>query len=164
MPRLFHGDGGGHAGIRDLDSCFVCGFRKKGILAEVPRVGEANIKNNAIWSRIGHTVVKKLGVFVAAIGILLLSSASYLANLNYEFDTMKLFPEDMPSRQGYEVLEQKFAKGDLAPTTALLEAEEKVTKTQMDSLQQTLEKQPLVSQVRPNGTDESGSGPFSADF
>jgi putative drug exporter of the RND superfamily len=69
---------------------------------------------------------------------------------------MKSFPEDMPSRQGYEVLEQKFAKGDLAPTTVLLEAEEKVTKTQMDSLQQTLEKQPLVSQVRPNGTDESG--------
>jgi putative drug exporter of the RND superfamily len=131
-------------------------FGRKAFWPKVPRVGEANIKNNAVWSRIGHTVVKKPGVFVAAIGIFLLLSASYLTNLNYEFDTMKSFPEDMPSRQGYEVLEQKFAKGDLAPTTVLLEAEEKVTKTQMDSLQQTLEKQPLVSQVRPNGTDESG--------
>ena len=131
-------------------------FGRKAFWPKVPEVGEAKVRNNAIWSRIGHFVVKKPGVCVASIGIFLLLSASYLLNLNYEFDTMKSFPEDMPSRQGYEVLEQKFEEGDLAPTTVLLEAEEPVTQSGMETLQQILSEEPLVSHVRPGETAESG--------
>jgi putative drug exporter of the RND superfamily len=71
--------------------------------------------------------------------------------LNYEFDTMKSFPKDMPSRQGYEILEEKFEKGDLAQTTVLFEANEEVTPEQQAALLENLQVQNLVSKVRQNG-------------
>ena len=41
------------------------------------------------------------------VGIILIVSASNMFNLNYQFDTIKSFPDDMPSRQGYEILRGK---------------------------------------------------------
>src|SRR5699024_12843542 len=61
---------------------------------------------------------------------------------------MKSFPEDMPSGEGYELLEDKFAKGELAPTTVLFEAAEKMSKEQQKKLINELTEQPLVSKVR----------------
>ena len=43
-------------------------------------------------------------------------------NLEYEFDTVKSFPEDLPSRVGYEIVESRFDKGELAPTSVLVES------------------------------------------
>ncbi len=105
-----------------------------------------------LWSKIGKFVVKKPVLSVFVIGIILLASALNMLNLKYEFDTMKSFPADMPSRLGYEILEEKFEKGDLAATTVLFEAKEEVTAEQQAKLLETLADQELVSNVRPNGT------------
>ena len=47
---------------------------------------------------------------------------------------MKSFPEDMQSRQGYEILEEKFHKGDLAPTTVLFEGKEALSPDDQEKL------------------------------
>jgi putative drug exporter of the RND superfamily len=129
-------------------------FGRKSFWPKIPRVGEESVKVNSFWSKIGRSVVKKPVVSTVAIGIILVISALNMFNLKYEFDTMKSFPEDMPSRIGYEILEEKFEKGDLAPTTVLLEASEQVTMEQQDVIMKELKKQPLVSSVRPSGVTE----------
>jgi RND superfamily putative drug exporter len=129
-------------------------FGRKSFWPKIPKVGEEVVKANSFWSKIGRSVVKKPVVSTVAIGIILVISALNMFNLKYEFDTMKSFPEDMPSRIGYEILHEKFEKGDLAPTTVLFEASEQVTIEQQDSIMKELAKQPLVSSVRPSGVSE----------
>lgn len=129
-------------------------FGRKSFWPKIPRVGEESVKANSFWSKMGRSVVKKPVISTIAIGIILVISALNMFNLKYEFDTMKSFPEDMPSRIGYEILEEKFEKGDLAPTTVLLEASEQVTVEQQDTIMKELQKQPLVSSVRPSGVTE----------
>ena len=127
-------------------------FGRKSFWPKIPRVGEETVKSSSVWSKVGRFVVKKPVVSASIIGLILLASALNMFNLKYEFDTMKSFPKDMPSRQGYEILEEKFEKGDLAATTVLFEAKEAVTPEQQAALLETLADQELVSNVRPNGT------------
>lgn len=49
-----------------------------------------------------------------------LITAINVFNLEYEFNTVKSFPGDLPSRVGFEIVEEKFNKGDLAQTTVLV--------------------------------------------
>lgn len=140
-------------------------FGRKSFWPKVPKVGDDKVKDNSIWSKIGRMVVKKPGLYVSIVGLILLVSAANLFNLTYEFDTMKSFPEDMPSRQGYEILEDKFAKGELAPSTVLFEGKQPVTQEEQESLRNELLEQDLVSEVRVNGTaDENRVLNFSLTF
>ena len=127
-------------------------FGRKSFWPRIPRVGEEGVKSSSVWSKIGRFVVKKPVLSASVIGVILLVSALNMLNLKYEFDTMKSFPKDMPSRLGYEILEEKFEKGDLAATTVLFEATEAITPEQQAVLLETLTDQNLVSNVRPNGT------------
>jgi RND superfamily putative drug exporter len=123
-------------------------FGRKSFWPKIPHVGQAYASKHVFWGKIGRFVAKKPGLSVVVIGIFLLVSASNLFNLKYEYDTMKSFPKDMPSRQGYEILAQKFERGDLAPTTVVFESKDPVSSEQQEKLRATLEDQPLVSNVR----------------
>ncbi|MBO0960498.1 MMPL family transporter [Neobacillus sp. MM2021_6] len=132
-------------------------FGRKSFWPKVPRVGNRAVNQHVVWGKIGRFVTRKPGLSVAVIGIILLLSASNLFNLKFEFDTMKSFPEDMPSRQGYEILAKKFEPGDLAQTTVVFESSASVTADQQESLRKTLAEQPLVSDVRLGGKTEDDS-------
>ncbi|MCU9612751.1 MMPL family transporter [Caldibacillus lycopersici] len=129
-------------------------FGRKSFWPRIPNVGEQKVHRQKFWGKVGQLVARRPGISVAVISIILLVSASNLFNLKYEFDTMKSFPEDMPSRAGYEILEDKFEKGDLAPTSVLFEATEGLTSEQMEELKNTLADQELVNNVRVNGITE----------
>src|SRR5690606_11339646 len=102
-------------------------FGRKSFWPLIPKVGDQTVKPGSLWSKVGRLVVKKPIASAAVMFVILIASSLNMFNLQYEFDTMKSFPEDMPSRQGYEILEQKFHKGDLAQTTVLVEANSAVT-------------------------------------
>ncbi|MBO1513271.1 MMPL family transporter [Metabacillus bambusae] len=123
-------------------------FGRKSFWPKVPKVGAAKVAKSSFWAKVGHIVVKKPVVSAIVVGIILLVSASNMFQLNYQFDTLKSFPEDMPSRQGFEILEDKFEKGDLAPTTVLLESLKAVTAEEQEELLNLLSDQSLVSNVR----------------
>lgn len=129
-------------------------FGRKSFWPKVPHVGEETVKSHSFWSKVGRFVVKKPGLAILAISIFLILSASHLFKLEYEFDTMKSFPEDMPSRHGYEILEDKFAKGDLAPTSVLLEGKEPFTQDDIVNVQNQLENEKIVENIRINGISE----------
>ncbi|WP_433959705.1 MMPL family transporter [Cytobacillus horneckiae] len=140
-------------------------FGRKSFWPKVPKVGESRVKANSFWSKTGRFVVKKPGLSVVVVGLILIISAINIVNLEYEFDTIKSFPEDMPSREGYEILEEKFASGDLAPSTILLEADEPVNEEQQTALSEELSSQPLVGSVRINGsTDDNQVIQYSLSF
>lgn len=140
-------------------------FGRRAFWPKIPQVGEEQIKPNSLWSKVGRFVTRKPLISVAAVGVFLLISAGNMVNIKYEFDLIKSFPEDMPSRVGYEILEEKFEKGDLAPTTVLFESNRALSPEDRDALLTTLTEQPLVSNVRINGvSDDEKAAAYSLTF
>lgn len=129
-------------------------FGRTAFWPKIPRVGDEQLSASSMWSRVGKFVTTKPVISIIVVGGFMILSASNILNINYEFDTMKSFPEDMPSRVGYEILEAEFEKGDLAPTTVLFEAKEVVTTEESDQLVNVLSEQELVNSVRQNGISE----------
>ena len=130
-------------------------FGRKSFWPKIPHVGDETVQKHSIWSKIGRFVTRKPGLSASVIGIFLLICASNMLNMTFEFDTMKSFPDDMESRQGYEIIEEKFHKGDLAPTTVLFESENALTAQDQENLISALSEQDLVYNVRANGmTDD----------
>jgi len=123
-------------------------FGRRSFWPKIPRVGDEHIKENAMWSKVGRFVTRKPVFSIVAVGLFLIVSALNMANIEYEFDMIKSFPDDMPSRIGYEILEDKFEKGDLAQTTVLFESKEAISEDKQIELRDALAKQPLVSNVR----------------
>lgn len=140
-------------------------FGRTAFWPKIPRVGDEHIKAGSMWSRVGRFVATKPILSVVVIGAFMLLSASNILNINYEFDPIKTFPKDMPSRVGYEVLENEFEKGDLAPTTVLVESEVGLSEEQEEKLIDELTSQPLVSHVRLDGkTEDEKVSSFSLTF
>jgi putative drug exporter of the RND superfamily len=130
-------------------------FGRKSFWPKVPKIGSDKSKDSSFWGKTGKWVVRKPGLAVAIISVILLLSAANMFNLRYEFDTIKSFPADMPSRIGYEIIEEKFNKGDLAPTTALFEAKESLSQDEQEALRTQLQQEPLVSNVQLNETADN---------
>lgn len=123
-------------------------FGRRSFWPKVPQVGDVHVPTSGLWRKVAKVVTTKPLWSIGIVGIFLLLSASNIFNVNYEFNTMKSFPKDMPSRVGYDILEEKFSKGDLAPTTALFEAEDLLSKADIEQLIAFLEDQPLVDMVQ----------------
>jgi putative drug exporter of the RND superfamily len=140
-------------------------FGRKSFWPIIPRVGDSTVKPSSIWSRVGNFVTRKPIASVIAVGIFILVSALYNVNLKYEFDLIKSFPDDMPSRVGYELLEDEFEAGDLAPTTVIVEADTQIPEENQQALLEELSKQDHVSSVRiENMTDDQKVISYSLTF
>lgn len=140
-------------------------FGRKSFWPVIPKVGDTTVKSSSLWSKIGRFVTKKPIISVTIVGIFILASAAYNVNLKYEFDLIKSFPEDMPSRVGYELLESKFEPGDLAPTTVLVESEDALSDETKQGLLEELATQEHVSTVRiENQTEDQKVVSYSLTF
>jgi len=130
-------------------------FGRRSFWPKVPRVGDDEVKASSLWSKVGKFVTTKPIVSVVVVLGFLLLSASNIFTVTYEYNTMKSFPDDMPSRVGYEILEDKFSKGTLASTTVIFEADEAVDEEHQQQFADVLEQQTLVESVRvSNQTDD----------
>ena len=131
-------------------------FGRKSFWPAIPKVGDPDHSDSSLWSRVGRLTAKRPAATAIAVGVLLVVSALNVLNIRYEYDLMKSFPEDMPSRAGYEIVAREFGSGLVAETTVIVEAKETLTDEQKERFAELLEAQPLVSQVRPNGTADDG--------
>ncbi|TFB14235.1 MMPL family transporter [Filobacillus milosensis] len=132
-------------------------FGRKAFWPKIPKAGDEKLKSNSFWSKVGRGVVKRPIVSVVLVGVFLIISALNMFNLEYEFNTLNSFPEDMPSREGYEILENNFDAGELAPTTVLYEGNKALDEEQIDSLRQELANEALVNEVRMDSTAKDGA-------
>ena len=101
-------------------------FGRRAFWPKVPKYGQEKEVKHGIWGPIAKFVVNKPGISGGIVGIFLFITALNVFNLDYEFDTVKKFPEDLPSRVGYEIVETRYDKGELAPTTLLIESDEAI--------------------------------------
>ena len=97
---------------------------RKAFWPKVPKYGETTELKHGIWSPIAKFVTSKPGLAGGAVALIMLITAVNVFNLEFEFNSVKNFPEDLPSRVGFEIVEEKFNKGDLAQTTALIKGDQ----------------------------------------
>lgn len=133
-------------------------FGRKAFWPKVPAFGQKKEIKHGLWGPIAKFVVNHPMRTGGAVAIFMIVTALNVFNLNYEFDTVKKFPEDMPSRIGYEIVEAKYNKGDLAPSTVLLESDEPLTEEQLDRFLKKLESYDEIDSVRLTGVTEDSKG------
>ena len=97
----------------------------------VPKQGEAT--QHRTWARVATWVAA--GPRRAALGVLAILVVLALGCLFYSprFSFTEDFLKNMPSKQGYALLEQHFPKGALAPTTVLMTLKGKVPPTVIEN-------------------------------
>ncbi|MFD2131346.1 MMPL family transporter [Pseudogracilibacillus auburnensis] len=129
-------------------------FGRRSFWPKIPRVGDEVIRTSSLWSKVGRTVSTRPILSVVLILGFLLITSSNIFTITYEYNTMKSFPDDMPSRIGYDILEDKFSKGTLAPTTVILESNEQVTEEKQQEIASLLNDQEIVHSVRVSNRTE----------
>jgi putative drug exporter of the RND superfamily len=114
-------------------------FGRKAFWPKVPKYGHEKEIKHGIWGRMAKFVVNKPGVSGGMIAVFLAMTALNVFNLEFEFDQVKNFPDDMPSRVGYEIVEERFNKGELAPSTLVIDSREALTENNITSIIDTLQ-------------------------
>jgi len=119
-----------------------------------PKLGEAT--EHRTWQRIGERVAaapKRAAALVAVILVVLaLGCLFYSPRFSFTEDFLK----DMPSKQGYALLERHFPKGSLAPTTVLIKAPQAPPEFVTGMIVGALSKSPGVAAAFPTGTAVDG--------
>jgi RND superfamily putative drug exporter len=120
----------------------------------VPREGDAT--RHRTWRRVAEWVAarpKRAAVMVTAIlAALALGCLFYSPRFSFTEDFLK----DMPSKQGYALLERHFDKGALAPTTVLIKAPQALPSSVTGMIVGALGKSPGVATAYPVGTADAG--------
>jgi putative drug exporter of the RND superfamily len=123
-------------------------FGRKAFWPKVPKYGVEKEIKHGIWGPIAKFVVNKPGLSGGIVGIFLLITALNVFNLDFEFNTVKKFPQDLPSRVGYEIVESRYDKGELAPTTLLIESNEAIAPANLTNFTEKLQENEAIASVR----------------
>lgn len=140
-------------------------FGRKSFWPKVPKYGETKEVKHGFWGPVAKFVVNKPGLSGGIVAVIMVVTALNVFNLDFEFDQVKSFPEDLPSREGYEIVEAEYDKGELAPTSILLESDEALTEADIEAVRAELEQQPDVASVRlTNTSDDATAVKYSLAF
>lgn len=91
---------------------------------------------------IGKVVTKRPWVVVTVSLVILGAFALNSARIQYTYDLLSSFPENVPSREGFAVIEQKFTPGELAPVKLMVD-----TDGQNIALQDALQALPFIAKI-----------------
>lgn len=131
-------------------------FGRKAFWPKVPKFGDATEVKHGIWGPVAKFVVNKPLLSGGLVTLLLVVSALNVLNLEFEFDTVKSFPDDMPSRVGYEIVEQNYDKGEIAPSSLLIVSEDPLTADAIADLTDSLNDYDEIASARLSGETDSG--------
>lgn len=74
---------------------------------------------------IGRFVTHKPWIVIVVTLLLLGGLAAFVPRIQYTFDLLSSFPENMPSREGFTLIEENFSPGELAPVQLVIDTEGK---------------------------------------
>ncbi|MDF2036215.1 MMPL family transporter [Cytobacillus oceanisediminis] len=131
-------------------------FGRKAFWPKVPQYGTETEVKHKVWGPLARFVVNKPGLSGGIVGIFMLITALNIFNLDYEFDMVKKFPDDLPSRVGYEIVESRFDKGELAPSTLLIVSDQKLNETDASAITDKLQGFDEIASVRLSALSEDG--------
>lgn len=89
-----------------------------------------------IMSKIGTFVTNKPWLVIIVTLVVLGGLALTSTQIKYNYDLLSSFPEDMPSREGFDIIAENFTPGELAPVKILVDTkgEEINLTSQIESL------------------------------
>ncbi|MCS0791418.1 MMPL family transporter [Cytobacillus firmus] len=131
-------------------------FGRKAFWPKVPQYGTETEVKHKVWGPLARFVVNKPGLSGGMVGIFMLITALNIFNLDYEFDMVKKFPDDLPSRVGYEIVESRFDKGELAPSTLLVVSDQKLDETDASAITDKLQGFDEIASVRLSALSKDG--------
>ncbi|MBP1991121.1 MMPL family transporter [Paenibacillus eucommiae] len=125
----------------------------------VPKLEDKEMKPTGFWTRTGAFVTKKPAVTAGVLLLVLISASMNVVTVKYSFNLLKSFPDDISSRQGFEILEQRFPQGQLAPATVILQSDDEIVldssfTAKLIALTESIKKQAGVSGISPEITPE----------
>ncbi|MBW8348846.1 MMPL family transporter [Bacillus sp. IITD106] len=147
------------AGLTLIPSIFAL-MGRKAFWPFVPKVISQDKVKIGIWNKISQLVIRRPAFLAGTLLIVLLVGVFNFSSMKYSFNLLKSFPEDMPSRQGFELLEKNYPAGELAPVNIVLQSNNEFVLnddffTNVNNLVEDLEGQKGVSSVTPVITDQS---------
>src|SRR5699024_7444253 len=89
----------------------------------IPKVQEKATQKTTktgFWAKVGRLVTNKPGITGGILLILLLLASVNIGSMKFSFNQLESFPDDIQSRQGFELLADHFPPGKLAPVDVLL--------------------------------------------
>ncbi|WP_342025582.1 MMPL family transporter [Cytobacillus pseudoceanisediminis] len=131
-------------------------FGRKAFWPKVPQYGTETEVKHKVWGPLARFVVNKPGLSGGIVGIFMIITALNIFNLDYEFDMVKKFPDDLPSRVGYEIVESRFDKGELAPSTLLIVSDQKLDEADASAITEKLQGFDEIASVRLSALSEDG--------
>ncbi|MFD0716646.1 MMPL family transporter [Paenibacillus sp. GCM10027626] len=137
------------AGLTLIPALFAL-VGRKAFWPFVPKAGETSQlqhSKRSLWEKIGTFVTQKPKTVLIVILLPLLAAAGNAWNIQFSFNLLKSFPADTSSRAGFELLEQHYPVGELAPVTVMLHADQPMTAD--DELAQRV--RALMAQLRQDG-------------
>ncbi|WNF23337.1 MMPL family transporter [Mesobacillus jeotgali] len=129
-------------------------FGRKAFWPKVPKYGQETEVKHGIWGPVARFVVNKPGISGGIVAAFLVLTAFNVFNLDFEFDTVKKFPEDLPSRVGYEIVEARYDKGELAPTTMMVVSEDAFTEEETKAIIDQWQSYDEIASVRVTALSE----------
>jgi RND superfamily putative drug exporter len=120
----------------------------------VPRIGDQT--RHRAWERLAERVAAgpKRAVGLVALVLVLLAVGCLFYSPRFSFT--EDFLKNMPSKQGYALLEQHFPKGSLAPTTVLMQLPQAPPKAVSGMVVGALSASPGVATAFPTGVAQGG--------
>ena len=125
-------------------------FGKAAFWPFIPKPGVAEKSNKKFWGMLGSFVTTYPRIIIAVVTIIMVAFSINVANIQYSFNILKSFPEDMESREGFEILEEKYTPGSLAPTTVLISSESEIESESLARLAAELEKKEGIESISPS--------------
>ncbi|HLS59725.1 MAG TPA: MMPL family transporter [Virgibacillus sp.] len=146
------------AGLTLIPAIFAL-MGRKAFWPFIPQVNEKKKSKQGFWAKASKLVLKHPAIITGSIMVVLLVGVFNVSSINFSFNLLKSFPDDMSSRVGFEQLEENYPAGQLAPITVVLESEQEID-VQSDFLAEVnefkglLEDQKGITSVSPELTDE----------
>src|SRR5690625_2955944 len=113
------------AGLTLIPSIFAL-MGRRAFWPFIPKVEEKPEPKKGFWYKVSRIVVKRPGISAGVLLVVLLAGVVNLTTMKFNFNLMGSFPEDISSRQGFEILADHYPPGQLAPVDVILQSEEKI--------------------------------------
>lgn len=113
------------AGLTLIPSIFAL-MGRKAFWPFVPKIEKDKKEKSGIWQKISKQVMRRPALLGGILLVFLLVGASNFTSMEYSFNLLKSFPSDISSRQGFELLEEHYPAGQLAPVSVILQSDREV--------------------------------------
>jgi len=113
------------AGLTLIPSIFAL-MGRKAFWPFIPKYDPKHKVKKGIWSKISKRVLKHPALLAGILLVVLFAGVINATQMKFSFNLMNSFPEDISSREGFELLADHYPAGQLAPVTVILQRNEKI--------------------------------------